>query len=321
MFPSDQFVLFYNEIFKYLEKRGPEALKKYYDCISKRQEDFCLKLFKTGPRGMYEYFERIRIEENCKAFRRVSADGLVYEGGQIVCPSLTKAMKSETGACRVYCDHCPNWEMPIFTKAGYYVVYNMISRTKPCCHELVTAFENRPIAEDRLNVWLEEFGDDLIRTNLEPSFYRGTIANSQKYENLHPRFKKAFDWLRTHDLAKLPLGRNAIDGDDIYANVMDVDLAPYDAGAKLGAHRAYIDIHVPVDGEEVCGYVYDRQAEAASDFNVADDYCLFKNPKMRAVALKPGEFAAFIPPCGAHAPNMTAGEARKHRKLVVKVRA
>ena len=230
-------------------------------------------------------------------------------------------MMSETGPCKVYCDHCPNWELPIFTKAGYYVVFNIISRTKPCCHELVTAFENRPIAEDRLNAWLEEFGDDLVRTNLEPSFYRGTIANSQKYEALHPRFGKAFAWLRTTDLAALKPGRHVIDGDDIYANVMEVDLKPYDVAAKLEAHRAFIDIHVPISAAETCGYVYDRTAETAADFNVGDDYCLFRNPKMRPIVLKPGDFAAFIPPVGAHAPNMTDGASRRQKKLVVKVRA
>ena len=31
MIPSDQFVLFYNEIFKLLEAKGPEHLRKYYD--------------------------------------------------------------------------------------------------------------------------------------------------------------------------------------------------------------------------------------------------------------------------------------------------
>ncbi|MBQ2631216.1 MAG: YhcH/YjgK/YiaL family protein, partial [Kiritimatiellae bacterium] len=45
------------------------------------------------------------------------------------------------------------------------------------------------------------------------------------------------------------------------------------------------------------------------------------NPKMTKVAVTKGEFAIFSPNGGAHAPNTTEGVPRKHRKLVVKVRA
>ena len=151
---------------------------------------------------------------------------------------------------------------------------------------------------------------------------RGTLAESEKVEGLHPRFRKAFEFLRSHDLAKLPLGRNEIDGDDIFANVMDVTLATWDPNAKLEVHRQYFDIHVPISGDEVDGFIYDEEntkANAAA-FNVEKDYVLFQNPKMEKVALKKGEFAIFFPPYGAHAPNKTEGAPRKHRKLVVKVR-
>ena len=69
MLPSDQFVLFYNEIFKFLEKIGPEARQKYYARVSERQAQFCLKLFQEkGLDGMREYWGRIKVEENCKTW-------------------------------------------------------------------------------------------------------------------------------------------------------------------------------------------------------------------------------------------------------------
>jgi YhcH/YjgK/YiaL family protein len=323
MLPSDQFVLFYNEIFKFLEQQGSDALRKYYDRIAKRQEDFCLKQFQEmGLKGMYDYWERIRIEENCDSWRRFAADGSYLEGGQNVCPSLSKVLESETGPCRVYCDHCPGWVLPVMTKAGYYYVYNLISRTKPSCLNFITPFANRALAEDRQNLWLEEVGDDLVRSNLEPSMYRGTIAKSRNFENLHPRLKKAFAFLRETDLAALPLGRTTIDGDDIFANVMEPTLGKYGPDAKLEAHRRYIDIQTPLTGEETLGYIYDKAGvdARASEFNVNDDYVLYRNPAMRQITLRPGEFVAFLPPYGAHAPGRTLGEPRKIRKVVVKVR-
>ncbi len=42
MIPSDHFVKFYNEIFKYLERRGGDALDRYYARVADRQAYFTL---------------------------------------------------------------------------------------------------------------------------------------------------------------------------------------------------------------------------------------------------------------------------------------
>ena len=66
MIPSDHFVRFYNEVFKYIVAKGPGEIRKYYDRVSKNQEYHCLDWFREkGLRGMYEYWEHIRVEENC----------------------------------------------------------------------------------------------------------------------------------------------------------------------------------------------------------------------------------------------------------------
>ena len=45
MIPSDHFVRFYNEVFKYISAKGKAELEKYYDRVSKNQEYHCLDLF------------------------------------------------------------------------------------------------------------------------------------------------------------------------------------------------------------------------------------------------------------------------------------
>ena len=320
MMPSDQFVLFYNEIFKFLEKKGPKELCKYYDRVAERQAEFCLPLFKAkGLKGMYEYWERIRIEENCDMEH--DRNKSFYHLRMRTCPSLSKALKSATGPCRVYCDHCPGWVLTLFAKTGFYGIYDIVGRTTPCCETWV--FRNRVDAEAKFSERLAMSGADLVSTNMPLGMVRGTLAGSERFEGLHPRFGKAFAFLRSRDLAKLPPGRIDIDGDAVYANVIDTTLKPWDADAQLEQHRAYFDIHVPVSGEEIDGYIYDEagaKANAAA-FNVEKDYVLFRNPKMAKVALKPGEFAIFHPPYGAHAPNKTEGAPRPHRKIVIKVKA
>ena len=46
MIPSDHFVRFYNELFKFLETLPPEEMQAYYRSVSEHQEMHTLALFK-----------------------------------------------------------------------------------------------------------------------------------------------------------------------------------------------------------------------------------------------------------------------------------
>ncbi len=130
MIPSDHFVRFYNEVFKFLDAQND--LEEYYLTISKHQEIHCLELFKTkGLQGMYDYWEHIRIEENCDLDLELRPDSLTLTMNK--CPSLSKAMDNDAGACEKYCDHCPGWIIPLLEKAGYRCEYNLIGRKIPRC--------------------------------------------------------------------------------------------------------------------------------------------------------------------------------------------
>ena len=63
MIPSDHFVRFYNEVFKFLDENN--GLTEYYQEISKHQDFHCLELFRSrGLQGVYEYYCVISKEEN-----------------------------------------------------------------------------------------------------------------------------------------------------------------------------------------------------------------------------------------------------------------
>jgi hypothetical protein len=162
MFPSDQFVRFYNEVFKFLAAKGKDELEKYYKRVSENQEYHCLDLFcKKGLQGMYEYWEHIRIEENCDMVNRLEEDCYSFEF--FSCPSLSKAVDNDAGPCPEYCNHCPGWIFPIMTKAGFYAVYNLVDRRKPRCEMYVyTDKEKARLKKDELS---GRYGEDVILTN------------------------------------------------------------------------------------------------------------------------------------------------------------
>ena len=147
----------------------------------------------------------------------------------------------------------------------------------------------------------------------------GKLAESEKYLGINPLFEKAFAFLKRTDLAALPAGRQEIDGDRCWANVIDATLKPC-AECKLEAHRRYIDIQMPVTGPEVIGVAEMDEAARALPFNEKDDCVVYEGPS-EPVTLQPGDFAIFLPP-GAHAPcGRPANGPEKIRKVVVKVLA
>jgi len=100
MIPSDHFVKFYSEVFKYLQKQGPEAIKEYYDTIAEHQKTHCLKQFEEKSlAGMKEYWDRIIIEENCDADALLTDKSYTfYMHG---CPSLGKVLDNDAGVCDI----------------------------------------------------------------------------------------------------------------------------------------------------------------------------------------------------------------------------
>lgn len=320
MIPSDQFVLLYNEIFKELAKAGPKELDRYYERVAARQGNFTLDLYRRGGlKGVYDYYCRIRKEENCDLDLDLTADCLRLKMNR--CPSLSKALESDAGASPVYCDHCPGWCMRALARAGIWEVYDLMSRTEPTCDEWL--YTDRALCRRKYEELLAQKGPDLVKTNLDtvPPYVTGRIADSGRFEFFHPNVKTAFEFLRKTDLVTLKLGRNEVDGDNVYVNVSTPKLAPFGGPGKSEAHRRYMDIHVPIVGKETVGTFTMTEKELALPFVEKDDYVLF-DTRTEPLELEPGEFVMFFPPYGGHRPNCTQEQVppADYRKAVVKVK-
>jgi len=144
MIPSDHFVRFYNEVFRYLDGLGGSELEKYWLEISRHQELHCLDLFRgKGLKGMYEYWEHIRIEENADMTLALHDDHLhIAMNG---CPSLAKVMDNDAGAFIKYCDHCPGWVAPLMQKCGFYYIKDIGAPDEPVCRAWI--YEDKRKAE------------------------------------------------------------------------------------------------------------------------------------------------------------------------------
>lgn len=142
------------------------------------------------------------------------------------------------------------------------------------------------------------------------------VKNGMKYASLNPRFAKAFEFLTSNDLESLPLGKVVLDGDDMWANVVELKGNTAE-NIKIEVHRQYIDIQVPVSKTERIGWkAYASLSECTDPYSFENDCELFTDKATTYLDLKPLEFAVFFPEDG-HQPGIVEGP---HKKIIIKVR-
>ena len=136
------------------------------------------------------------------------------------------------------------------------------------------------------------------------------IENLKSYEALNPHFSKVVDFLEKNDLATLPLGRNEICGDLVYANVMEAQPKSKEE-AFIEVHRRYIDIQIPISADELMGYTPLPQLPTAN-YNSDNDAAIYPvgMPARDYFNVLKGEFVIFFPQDG-HAPAITAAPLKK----------
>lgn len=142
-----------------------------------------------------------------------------------------------------------------------------------------------------------------------------SLENSGLYESVHPRFKQAFDFLRSTDLAVLPLGKIELDGSDLVVNVVEITGKTTEE-ARMETHNRFIDIQVPVTNVETMGWIAGNMLKKPVDaYNEEKDITFFEDIATNFVHVHPFEFAVFFPEDG-HQPGISKGVSKK---IIVKV--
>jgi biofilm protein TabA len=144
-----------------------------------------------------------------------------------------------------------------------------------------------------------------------------TLTHAIRYAGLHAGFAQAFEFLHTTDLRALSPGRHDIDGDRLFV-LIDHKAGFGNAGARLEAHRRYIDIQYTIDGDEEIGWMpLARCRQPAGTFDEAKDIIFFDDRPITWVSVPPGSFTIFFPH-DVHAP---LGGTGVLKKAIVKVAA
>ncbi|WP_028536993.1 YhcH/YjgK/YiaL family protein [Paludibacterium yongneupense] len=131
--------------------------------------------------------------------------------------------------------------------------------------------------------------------------------------------QRAFDWLHSIDAGQLAVGRHAIDGDNIYAMVQEMDTRP-DSEGHPEAHRRYIDVQYLVSGSEKIGFLpRGTPARLLQDKLEANDIAFYDSDAAEtSLLLTPGMAAVFFPG-ELHRPCLAVDTPQALRKIVIKI--
>ncbi len=145
------------------------------------------------------------------------------------------------------------------------------------------------------------------------------ISNSKLYEQLHPNFEVAFEYLKSTDFSTLANGEYELKEREIFAIVNSYQTkSRTDESAKLEAHRQYIDIQYVAAGEEQMGYTPLDNQEPIIEYNRDGDYQFFKGDAS-FITVTQGLFAIFFPQ-DLHMPGIISNIQEEVKKVVVKIR-
>ena len=101
------------------------------------------------------------------------------------------------------------------------------------------------------------------------------LENIEKYASLNPLFAQAIEFLKSHDLNALEVGKTELKGKDLLVNVAQTKPKAKE-DAKLETHRDFIDIQIPLSGTELMGYTAAKDCVPAdAPYNAEKDNTFF----------------------------------------------
>ncbi|WP_288724834.1 YhcH/YjgK/YiaL family protein [uncultured Treponema sp.] len=143
-----------------------------------------------------------------------------------------------------------------------------------------------------------------------------TISELPRYISCSTNMKKAIDFIMTHNLNELPLGKTIIDGDKIFINKSSVEAKTADL-LKYESHKNYIDIQIDLEGDETV-FINNGNCDCIETYKEAEDYALYNYCEPDLTVKLNKNFCAIIFPNEIHMP-CVKNKAKTLIKCVVKV--
>jgi YhcH/YjgK/YiaL family protein len=171
---------------------------------------------------------------------------------------------------------------------------------------------------NKTDKWFEK-GEWLNGWQMKPDQSVNRKEFAVSYFGHKERWDKAFEFLKSNDLASLEIKRYDIDGDNLYATVSEY-LSKNESDARYEAHKKYIDIQYVVSGKELIGIApLSQKKEELEAYDPVKDIEFMTVEGGKDYMALPDRFFILFPD-DAHRPGLKDMENSPVRKIVVKVK-
>ena len=146
----------------------------------------------------------------------------------------------------------------------------------------------------------------------------GEIKDLGSYKGISKNLDRAIDYILSGEYKNGVVGKNVIDGDNVYFNQPDSPMTKEVKDGFIENHKKYIDIHVVISGEENLGYTPRPEVTLTKEYDEAGDYELYDGEVKNMFHLTPERFVMFFPE-EPHMALLKVGEVKQITKVIFKV--
>ncbi|ANY73253.1 hypothetical protein BBD41_12050 [Paenibacillus ihbetae] len=136
----------------------------------------------------------------------------------------------------------------------------------------------------------------------------------------HPVIRKAVDYLTLTDFASLQTGQYPIQGEDMFARIIDLNTVSKDE-RLAEKHEQFFDIHYLLEGDETIGWSLQTGGipSPVEPYRQDQDAALYGDiPSEMPIRLTPGSYMVLFPE-DIHRPGLAMEDPGTVRKVVVKI--
>ncbi|MBS5933357.1 MAG: YhcH/YjgK/YiaL family protein [Clostridiales bacterium] len=143
------------------------------------------------------------------------------------------------------------------------------------------------------------------------------LSDVKTYLGIHKNLDKALEYIATKDLLELSLGKNEVDGEEIYVNRMSYQTVE-EQDSFYEAHMNYIDIHLVLEGSENI-LVSDIRNMTEVKRELENDFIEYQGKREAVCNMKQNK-VLILYPSDAHMVKVKDEVQKQVEKVVVKVK-
>jgi biofilm protein TabA len=171
-------------------------------------------------------------------------------------------------------------------------------------------------SDKEVNTWFDK-QEWLNGWNVQPETSVNKRSLAIQYFKNKKHWDQAFLFLKSSDLKNLPVGKQELDGKDLFVTVSEY-LSKDKEKARYESHKKYIDIQYVISGKEKMGLTTTENAEIAVPYNEEKDVAFYNFEGGNYILATPSNFFVFFPE-DVHRPSIKAEENETVKKIVVKI--